>query len=836
MKLKTNKQFIPVYNSRKTTKTAAEGFTTPLNKNQSNNLRFKGDAVAGFGRYVDKINKRILYTNSDKLISNIDQTIGNDKFFTKALIKAEILKPDASGNIVVPKKLDLDIIGAGSDIYYALTFPIFEMPVRIANAVIKKFGGTPIETKRLHKVELAKNYKLCQDILDIYFREADAKKVNKYFKLIGKANNDLVVEALAKRDFDKSAQQFKDTVGKNINKLFKGYNSRDERTLNRAATSIVSALYSANDFYNISMLQKDDKKEAKKAHNARFKQEITRMMLSAGMTFLTLGALDKVVKRSLLTNAIVIAMSSLISEVGSRLFNGTPLLPLTPEQAKKIAQQRKAKNSNNAQNTVNQNNPLNEKTVNSLNSSNVANTQFKGINKKHHSTFVQFASKDGTFTPINSLMQSTAKEATAKKKDEPKKKISLSKILGTAFFVSSLAYITSAILKGKFSAKMARRELYKQPGVKDKIIETFISGDKVPDEVINTLNKINSAAKQREKFFSFEEKFKDKFLKYKTSFDVGTLKEKVLELKKLKEADEISPILDEFLVNIEKLEAAANNQNAKLPSGLKKIDGRLILEYSKDLPAISGFYNGFTKVFKTVYKILSIPGLAVESLLNKTIFGESEAAFDALSAKNYKFGLNDIKKELIGLNDLTSKKSWSSQKILNYIKRNTRSFETSAETGELANLSRTMVTAISTFFFVNDYTNKVLIESEGRDVETAKEERKERLAHKISNFIINGTLMNVFNSVFKFPLNSSLLGATVIATATETTNEFFVRKSICQPFHKMKSRQDIIEYENEQMNKKGFMGWWSRTFKKLTGKKSLTQKVGVSSNDVKKDK
>ena len=52
----------------------------------------------------------------------------------------------------------------------------------------------------------------------------------------------------------------------------------------------------------------------------------------------------------------------------------------------------------------------------------------------------------------------------------------------------------------------------------------------------------------------------------------------------------------------------------------------------------------------------------------------------------------------------------------------------------------------------------------------------------------------------------------------------------------MKSRQDIIEYENEQMNKKGFMGWWSRTFKKLTGKKSLTQKVGVSSNDVKKDK
>ena len=120
-----------------------------------------------------------------------------------------------------------------------------------------------------------------------------------------------------------------------------------------------------------------------------------------------------------------------------------------------------------------------------------------------------------------------------------------------------------------------------------------------------------------------------------------------------------------------------------------------------------------------------------------------------------------------------------------------------------------------------------MIESEGKDVEGANEEAKERLMHKLSNFVINGTLMNTFNNVFKGPLNDKLINAAIVAGATETTNEFLVRKSICSPIGKKSSRQAIIDYEQEQMNKDGFMGWWTRTFRKLTGKKSLTQKAGI---------
>ena len=93
--------------------------------------------------------------------------------------------------------------------------------------------------------------------------------------------------------------------------------------------------------------------------------------------------------------------------------------------------------------------------------------------------------------------------------------------------------------------------------------------------------------------------------------------------------------------------------------------------------------------------------------------------------------------------------------------------------------------------------------------------------------------MNIFNSVFVKALNNSLTQATLIAGATEMTNEFLVRKSICQPVRKMKSRDEIIEWEDKQTSKKGLMGAWSRFFKKITGKKTLTEKAHI---DIKKEK
>jgi hypothetical protein len=87
--------------------------------------------------------------------------------------------------------------------------------------------------------------------------------------------------------------------------------------------------------------------------------------------------------------------------------------------------------------------------------------------------------------------------------------------------------------------------------------------------------------------------------------------------------------------------------------------------------------------------------------------------------------------------------------------------------------------------------------------------------------------MNLFNSVFNKTLNGSLLGATAIASATELCNETLIRKTICQPTKKMNSKQEIIDFEETQLSRKGIMGLWTKLYMKLTGKKPLSQKAKI---------
>ena len=132
---------------------------------------------------------------------------------------------------------------------------------------------------------------------------------------------------------NKFTTKFEDVITSNGTKIKKGYATRDERTLNRIVTSCVSAMYAGWDFYNISMLEKDNKKDAKEAQKGRLKQELTRMAFNESVTLLALGALDRYTKRSIVLNSIVIAGGALIAEIASRLMSGTPLKSLTPQEA-----------------------------------------------------------------------------------------------------------------------------------------------------------------------------------------------------------------------------------------------------------------------------------------------------------------------------------------------------------------------------------------------------------------------------------------------------------------------------------------------------------------------
>ncbi len=737
-----------------------------------------------FSKILDKKNNQIVYTNAQKLTQTIDSILG-DSLFEKTLKKAGIAINSTKDELAIKNRSFI------KDFLNTVKFPIYDLPLNIFSSIVSKFKNfngpigklsnsildSQFFTKRANNLSRQKNYELALDILAQFAPSKTGEKLN--------LNN--------------LSENFKDNVSKKITKIVTNYDSRDERTLNRIATSTVSAIYGANDFFNISMLEKDDEKEAKKAQKGRFKQEMSRMALSAGITFITLGALNKHIK-SMTGNAFIIAASALISEVVSRLFTKTPLKPLSPNEAYKKAQKMKQSNKENTVGTI----PETEDD---------SNPAFKSKMRDTRIIFGDFAQSDGTFAPLKTLSKQNAKEALNFTSSKSKKeRLSLKAKIGMILGITSAVYLLSMALKGKYKNSIDKKKLVEKY---NSSIQSFINDDRYLDEyALSGIKELHDASKKNK--FKLPKFFENIFNK-KVTLDLSQLKENITNLQNSPDASSINKELETYIKHIDYL-IRLNENNPKIEFCQKR---SLIL---------SSIGQGLSKVFKNLYSLFSAPGWVVDAMISKR-FKKTNETFDMVTKK---LGLDkkcDYKKEIKALNEIIKSAKTSNstdwKKVIQTIQKRTRNFDSEIETGDLAAFSRTMVTAISTYFFVNDYTNKVLIESEGKNIDQAKEVRNERIAHKIANFFINGTLMNLFNTVFKKPLNNSLLQATLIAAATETTNEFLVRKSICQPITPQKSKQDILDYEQKQLNRKGPMGAWSKFFKKITGKKSLSEKTKV---------
>lgn len=715
----------------------------------------------------NKKTAQVVFENAQELIDRIDESLGKG-YFSSLITKENGFKLENGVLSYTQRTIKKDL--------FDTLKAVKDIPMRIICAGAKKFN---IQSEGLQKWA-AKNqhereFNTALDIIEEFINPAA-----EFNKKAGKIDINI----------DECGRIFDNQISSNITKVKKEYDSRDERTLNRMATATVSALYSANDFYNISMLQKDDKDEAKKSYHKRFGQEITRMALSAGLTFISLSAFDRYTKKNVFLNSFVIAGSALFSEVISRIISKTPLLPLTPEQAAKIAQKNAAKKSQQ------ENASKQEKTDKQV--------AFKSNLKNEQELYKNFIQKDGGLITQNVVTLKTDDAAknqtgtskhTKSKKDSKMLKFALGALLG-----ANILYLLSSLVKGEFKAIKLKKDF-----ISDLIKKQGnIQYGKINDgDILEEMGDIHSILQTRKNKYSIFDKIKTMLTKRTVITDKSDLMDKLTDLKATKEGKEISNILDTYI------------------NHLNEIKGDKI-QSDVDIVGVSGLYAGLTKIVETIYTFLSAPARLLLSFAKKDK-NNSCARFDKLYEQNF----FNYKKELTELGKICLNSNKSDKEIINIIKKRARNVEIGAETGELANISRTMVTILSTIFFVNDYRNKVLIESGGKDIEGAREERNERIAHKLSNFIINGTLMNTFNNIFKGPLNKSLLNATLIATMTETTNEYLVRKSICQPIGKKHSREEIIKAEQEQLNKGGFMGWWSSVFRKITGKKTLTEKVGI---------
>ncbi len=760
------------------------------------------DVSFGCGALKASSGSEIIYKQMGKLVSTIDGILGKDngvEFFSSNIEKAKKagLKIENDSFVFKTPSMKKDVIST-------IKYPFTDMPVNIVSAVCKGLKKTPLSSlgnkienfspikKQIERVQAKKSYELVYNILD---------------QLVG--DSDESIERIGNKVTLKTANK--------ITKIAKNYASRDERTLNRLVTGAVGAYMSSTDMFNISMLEKDDKKAAVKAGKDRWEQEMTRIGISAGLTFLSLGALNKYAKGSDVKSAAIVALSALTAEVISRVRKHKPLYPISPERAARIAEKQN-KNKGSSSNTV--------------------EIAMMRLNKNDKNNLY----KD--FTQDKSITATVQKEQVIPetKKEEKKKTSALVKI-ALVSLAASAVYLASRYMKGNYSQRLKRLELFNNSDIQ-KELNAFLEGkvDKLKNTTINAIDEANNAIP---KIFDSEKEIKilknksartiyeslcarknnilksaNKFLEGEDTVDLKKLEEGIDRLIKTENGKDIESLLNIYKEHI-----------GKLSGKLKNLDTKKCKQNVKK-PVLSAILAGVTKLFKTLYSILALPGAAVDAAINKK-FIDSEPIFKKVEAKlnvhDSEKQVEALKDELSRLNEIFKKNSGKKNeydKIINEIKTQTRNFEPSAdiETGNLANLSRTLVTLISSWFYISDFRNTVLIESGGKNTERAKEVTNDSISFKLWNFFFNGTLMNLANSLFKETLNKSLLGATIIPFCTEIINEFMIRTTISRPMRKLNSREEIVEYDQKRRDKKGPVGDWTRFYKKITGQKSLVEK------------
>ena len=241
-----------------------------------------------------------------------------------------------------------------------------------------------------------------------------------------------------------------------------------------------------------------------------------------------------------------------------------------------------------------------------------------------------------------------------------------------------------------------------------------------------------------------------------------------------------------------------------------------------DKKVVSPLFRAITYPFSFMWSAVSFPARFVRSaFLHESPKDISKVTSDDLTSL-YKIFDNASKKVESGKMTNAELEEFIKRKIIMGAENKTG--KSTYKNSSLAAISRPFVTLIASYFFVNDYRNEVLITSHGEDVEGANAVAKERVMHKVSNFFFNSLLMNLFNTVFEKAYHGSLLGAGLVAAATEFTNENLIRKSIGVPTRKM-TRDEIIEHDRQNLERDDFWGKYFRFMSMLTGKKTISQKA-----------
>ena len=629
-----------------------------------------------------------------------------------------------------------------------------------------------------------------------------------------------LIESNIKKLAEKSIGQASKKVGK--------YNTKTERAWNRLGTGFVSATFAATDFYNISMLQNNDPNKANKSGKKRFWQDMRRQGLTAGITYVILGALQRSVNNSVMAAVLSLGGVTLASEILSRKMGGIPLTPLTPEDAAKVADKQEKKrlekeglaaSDNQNEDKKEENKPAQTTTMNNDIQNNSLDV-FKVFTDKVNNP----SSAVNASTPFTSNVQNAVLNDNDQNSSLDVFKVFTDKTNYSSLKGGALTSFTSNSLNNVQKEPEENKEGKKKSSIASKIIKATL-GVFAASLAVGFLRTKNVG------------KINDIINSINTSYT--SMKKKIISKRLILPSDDVDGFLNYLKDNhfMEQHKVLENTLNEFRRHG--KLSGQTpsIQKYipKKELNP-SGFYYDLgyvdSKAKKTAFNVITYPINAVAKIfgnannLVRRLLGAApieEKSKEVISSKNAAEFMEKYAhkyRDALAKEDIYSfRKELEDAFTRHFSEANSKNKNTS-----IAMISRFLITIISGYFFVNDYRNEVLIESKGKDVERANSTMRERIGHKIANFFLNSMFMDLFNTTFESFYLGSVGGATAVAMATEFTNETAVRASICTPTSKM-TREELIEYEDKRLNDDSIKGDYYRTFMKITGKKPLSEKA-----------
>ncbi len=775
----------PIYVNKSRLKSSQSSF--PYNQN---NVSFKSAHLL--------LKKATKFTDYDNLIKIFDKVYdGTGQRLLNEL--SETISQNGSrikrtaGTLVIEEKSFLRNLAESA------LFPITRLPLHILNALTevgKKIPGIRRGAQKLYDSKALtrlRNSVAADGKTDMLrgILESTQKAVQPFLKngetLETLASKPGRLEEVAQELFKKSNRYFNTTTGK--------YNTAYERPLNRIVTGLIPATFLANDAYNLAVACGDDKKLAEKEAKSRKKQEISRVLTNAYIQLVTLGAFTKLINSNSIASAMITAGTVLVAETVGRIANSRPVLFLSKDRAiafnKKLAEKEKR----------------NEGKVSLFDR--IFRNKSEKSDKPSDIQPVHNSKPSSNQIVSNNSFKGNKEEKKEIKKDDNKKTVMSFDTLKKLVVGLTLGGIALGFLKN--SKTLDKIPVYK--GFKDSVKSV---GDFFTQNVYNRLAK--------------------KDLK----IDVGDFN------KTMSKLDEVG------LPNIAKTYRDIAGDLSGQSHIILKNGDKIIQTSTKAEP----FINALMQPFKFIGSVISLPYRIVKGIVKAATNGIDTKIANGKNVGAVGKAIHNVTTEIFGSAKPDKPKTLKdifAYSIPNLIKKAKsvdagkltddqfkdfvqssiqRSFNTISQSKNsnthLAMMTKMASSTVTSAFLIADNYNMVMLKSNGEDKENATQKAKERLVQRISGLFYQTLFMKLFNSTFETTYHKSLFGMSTVAASNTLATEFFTRKSIGMPINR-KSREQLVEIDEKNLNRKGFLGKYFRFMSQLTGKKSLGERIAADS-------